>query len=427
MSMRGLRSGLLALLLGAALMAGCGGSRGPEGASDTSAGAERASVDVGDDTEAAADPCTVLAAKEVEALIGPLVGPPHRESSSGIAADGSRCVFEARDLRSLWIDVTWSDGAAILNMLGKPAAMAADAGLQGKLALADGVTIDGDWDEARAIGCCQVDALLGDQLIAIDFGNTKLGPEQAATLLDQALKRLDAPLKNVHGSDGNEAAKRRRESREGRPKAVPACDLVTADDATRLLGPVEKLPADDDRHCQYRGTQKIGLIDFSVAWDGGYRSFREGAANAATVMSGLLGGLAKDPGDAKPQEHAGPWEEADAAMLAFRAVRKDVLMSVDTRGTSTDNARTIVCPMNWRFSTSAIEISSHSPARVSAILRSSTRTSRPNGIGRVREVSSTSGSWACRAVIGMLLPGARRRWRGWARGPARGRRAVPRW
>ena len=72
---------------------------------------------------------------------------------------------------------------------------------------------------------------------------------------------------------------------------------------------------------------------------------------------------------------------------------------------------------SWMISTravdAAIEISSHRPARVSNILRSSTDTSRVNGTRAVWLTSSDLG-----AVADMLMPGLLRWWR-----PARSPRA----
>jgi hypothetical protein len=279
-----------------------------------------------------------LTVAEVEAAIGPLAGPPFREGPSGF----DFCVYETRDLRSLKLKVTWSDGATTLRMMGLPAAMANASGMRGQLPLPDGVTVAGEWDEAKALSCCEINALLGDQLVTIDFMNTRLTSQQGVELLNRALQRLSKPLKNISGRAGNQAAAQRQASRAGRPKPVPACQLVTMADATKLLGQVEVLPVDNERKCQYRAKGRDELIDFSVAWDGGYRAFRSDGEMAGKVFRGLMGDMAKNPEDVKAKEYPGPWEQAGMIGTEFQAVRKDVRMSVDVRGTSEQNAQAVV-------------------------------------------------------------------------------------
>ena len=300
-------------------------------------GAAAAADDEADDT-AGGDPCTLLTAAEVAAAIGTLAGPPFREGPAGF----DFCVYETRDLRSLKLKVDWSDGAATLRMIGLPAAMAGAAGLRGQLPLPDGVTVAGEWDEAKALSCCEISALLGDQLVTIDFMNTRLTSQQGVELLNRALQRLPEPLKNISGRAGNQAAAQRQASRAGRPRPVPACQLVTLADATKLLGQVEVLPVDDERKCQYRAKGRDELIDFSVAWDGGYRAFRADGAMVGKVSKGLMGDMARNPEDVQAPEYPGPWEQAGMIGTDFQAVRRDVRMSVDVRSTSEQNAQTVV-------------------------------------------------------------------------------------
>lgn len=344
------RTILLALLALTLVVGGC--SRSDEAKSGGSPpGAQQSDSDADDDAgDTGGDPCTLLSANEVEAAIGPLAGPPYREGNNGVDADGSRCIYDTRDLRSLKVDVTWADGASIMRMLGTPAAMADKADLRGKLPLPDGVTMTGEWDEARITGCCDISALRGDQLVQMNFVNTRLTTQQGVDLLNAALRRLDAPLKDIDGTAGNAAAERRQASREGRPKIVPACELVTVDDAKQLLGDVEVLPVSNNQGCQYRKKQGYGLIDFRVAWERGYMTQREESDMAGKVMKGLMGDMAKDPKDVKVEEYPGPWEQASVVAMSFCAVRKDVRMCVDIRGTSLANAQAAVTRAMGRVS-----------------------------------------------------------------------------
>jgi hypothetical protein len=331
----------LLLCVGVLVLPGC--SRSKDSA-DSDAATATATADGGDDSEKSreGDPCSLLELREVEAAIRPLAGPPYREGYNGPDAEGSRCVYETKDLRSLRLDVTWSDGAMIMKMLGMPTGAAEQAGLKGKLPLPDGVMVAGEWDEAKALSCCEINAMRGDQVVFINFMNTRLTEQQGIDLLNASLKRLDAPLKNIDGAAGIEAAEARANSAAGRPKPVPACQLVTLEDATALLGPVDVLPVSNEQQCQYRAKAKMALLDFSVAWTGGYLAFRSDSEIAGKVFKGLMGDLAKDPADVQHVDYPGPWEQADVIAVDFVAVRKDVRMRVDLRGSSLEQAKLIV-------------------------------------------------------------------------------------
>ena len=328
---------IVLLCVGVLMLPGCSRSK-------DSTNSETATADAGEDSSESreGDPCALLELREVEAALGPLAGPPYREGSNGPDAEGSKCVYETRDLRSLELDVTWSNGAMIMKMLGMPAGAAEQAGLKGKLPLPGGVTVTGEWDEAKALSCCEINALRGDQVVFINFMNTRLTEQQGIDLLNASLKRLDAPLKNINGASGIEAAEARARSAAGRPKPVPACQLVTLEDATALLGPVDVLPVSNEQQCQYRAKAKMALLDFSVAWTGGYLAFRSDSEIAGKVFKGLMGDLAKDPADVQHVDYPGPWEQADVIAVDFVAVRKDVRMRVDLRGSSLEQAKLIV-------------------------------------------------------------------------------------
>lgn len=295
------------------------------------------------ESSGAADPCGLLEVKEVEAVMGPLAGPPYRMGSRGPDAEGSACIYEAKSGRELKLDVTWEGGASLLKMMGMPAAVAEGAGMKGKLPLPDGVTVAGEWDEAKTIGCCQIAALRGDQLVQFDYAATQLTDQQGVDLLNAALKRLDSPLK-VDGSAGIKSALARAEQR---PKEVPACSLLTQADVEPILGKLLSPPEGSDNSCTYRYTQvgqdgkpRPWAFDFKVSWQGGYRTIREEPAMAAGVMKGLIGGAA---GGAAPASESipGPWEQA-AVTSELLAVKKDVLMRADLRLVSRDVAAKLI-------------------------------------------------------------------------------------
>lgn len=335
-----------AMVLMSLLLVACGKSNAPTDAGGSAEhGDATASAESNEGSGAAAegDPCSLLTAAEVEKAIGPLAGPPYLTGADGPDKHGSKCTYEAKDLRSVTVNPAWSDGASIMKMLGMPGAAADQAGMKGKLPLPDGVTMSGEWDEAKAMSCCEITALRGDQVVAIDFMNTKLTTEQGVELLNAALLRLEKPLKDVKGSAGVDAAAARVASGEGRPKPVPACQLVTAEDATAVLGaPVEVLPQDNDRHCGYRSKAKPQMVDFAVEWSGGYRQLRSDAELGGKVVKGLMGDLAKDAPEAKATEYPGPWEQAQVVVMSFVAVKQDVMMSADIRGAGLEKAQAVV-------------------------------------------------------------------------------------
>jgi len=292
------------------------------------------------------DPCSLLQPGEVETAIGKLALAPYREGLNGPDASGDKCVYLTKDFHRVVVDVTWTDGAMVMKMLGMPAAMADQAGMRGKLPLPDGVTITGEWDEAKALSCCEISAMRGDSVVAIDFMATELTTAQGADLLNAALRRLDAPLKNIDGAAPVGEAKQLEESAAGRPKPVPACTLITAADAAALLGPVDTLPEDNDQRCEYRSKTQPKLVSFSVGWTRGYQSWRSDRDLGAKVVGSLLGGEAKEPdaaaNAAAAVKYPGPWEKADVVVMDFVAVRGDVIMKIDIRGTSVDNAKALM-------------------------------------------------------------------------------------
>ncbi|MEO8017945.1 MAG: hypothetical protein ABI769_09035 [Pseudomonadota bacterium] len=332
------------LLVACAAVAGC--SKHEDASNDTGALPEHSATEESSFEGDGGDPCSLLEPREVEAAIGKLAVPPYREGMNGPEATGGKCVYLTQDFRRLVLDVTWTDGASVMKMLGMPAAIADQAKMRGKLPLPDGVTLTGEWDEAKALSCCEIDALRGDAVVGINFMGTDLSTAQGTELLNAALRRLEAPLKIVAGAAGVAAAAQREESRAGRPKPVPACTLITAADAAALIGPVDTLPEDNEQKCEYRSKTQPKLISFSVSWERGYQNFRSDRDLGNKVVSGLLGGDAKAPeataAAAAAAQYPGPWEKADVVVLDFAAVRGDVLMKIDIRGTSLDNAKALL-------------------------------------------------------------------------------------
>ncbi len=315
----------------------------------------------------AKDPCRLLEPKEVEVLIGPLAGPPFRthDTADDAAPDagGNACRYESADLRSVTAAITWDGGGAAMRMVGVPGALVSGK-VKGEIPkglLPEGVTLAGEWDEASVIGCCRILALRGDSLVALDFASTRAKSEQALRLLNSALLRLDKPLA-LDGRAGNQAAEQRHAAR---PVQRSACTLVTRAEAEAIFGALRSEPKGDDKSCVYAvaapakfetsakettdilnmlasGTQSAD-VRLTVKWRNGFSELRGGVA----MMGGMQQMMEKFAKMAPAGEvTGGPWDEAWQTSGGFMAVKKDVLVGVETAtllgGADLDKRRRLV-------------------------------------------------------------------------------------
>jgi hypothetical protein len=315
------------------------------------------------------DPCSLLDPNEVQAVIGPLAGPPFRTREGSDDNDpldsGDACVYETTDFSNMRLAVMWTDGAMALKAISLPGRIlgGGPANAPGKDAVAKnllpgGVQLAGEWDEALALGCCQIYALRGDTLVSFDFRGWRDDMRAAAGVLDKALVRIEHPLP-IDGRAGNAAAKKRA---AGRPAKRDACAVLSRSEVEAIVGPLladPKPSAANATDCVYRFTQaasrdstlndapagfkafvggvtggKTGLVSgpvdvaLTIHWSGGFRRLHEEQQVAGAAM-GAFAGL---PG--QPKRHLGkvdgPWTEAAQTSLSFTAVKKDVAISVST-------------------------------------------------------------------------------------------------
>ena len=288
------------------------------------------------------NPCGLLTAAEAEAALGePLVGPPFRASNGQPDEQGDTCRYETASFRSIVLRVEWKNGGqsfALMNLVGS---IVADGGLKGVVTLSDGTTLRGEWDEARLSQCCEFDALRGDQLVVIDFGGSRANVEQAASLADQAVKRLDQPL-DVDDAAGRASAEDRAKTR---PAIVSACDLVPRAEAETILGgPLAADPEGNEDSCDYawvaKGTDYQQDMTLMVTWRGGLSEMRATQAQMGQALEFITAeGL---PADQSQQSGVGPFDETASSMLGVMGVRKDVLLSVETGGTGNDLASAFI-------------------------------------------------------------------------------------
>jgi hypothetical protein len=344
----------------AGCLTGCGSS------SDIAGGT--GSGGSGRSAKRAPDPCSLLDPNEVQAVIGPLAGPPFRTRESSDDNQpldtGDACVYETTDFSNIRLAVTWTDGAMALKAIslpgrilsGGPDAPGKDA--VAKNLLPGGVQLAGEWDEAMSLGCCQIFALRGDTLVSFDFRGWRDDMRAAAGVLDKALVRIEHPLP-IDGRAGNAAATKRAAER---PAKRDACAVLSRSEVEAVVGPLladPKPSAANATDCIYRFTQaasrestlkdapegfkafvggltggKTGLVSgpvdvaLTIYWTGGFRRLHD-EQQVAGAATGAFAGM---PGQPKRQlgKVEGPWTEAVQTSLTFTAVKKDVAISVST-------------------------------------------------------------------------------------------------
>lgn len=294
---------------------------------------------VSDAGATAGDPCGLLDVKQVEAAIGPLRDPPYRFNDRENLPDaaGSICVYQAKDLRRMTLDVDWTDGAMGMKMVRDTRALT-DKAMSGKMVTESGDTISGAWDEVAPMpmNCCILEALLGDRLATLNWTGTRLTTAEAARLLDAAVQRLDHPL-SIDGAAPVAAVAARLAAE---PKDRDPCSLVTREEAEVILGPLTAAPLRSDsgkgNACTYvfKMENFPASTDMKVYWTRGYEAFAgemhvQGLVGSR-VMPRLTDSLVKGT-EAPPPGIPGPWDEAGDGAARFLAVRHDVMIEIDRR------------------------------------------------------------------------------------------------
>lgn len=286
------------------------------------------------------DPCSLLKSGEVEAIMGPLAGPPFRAAGPTPQPKGEDCRYEAADRRAIRVNVTREGGAQLIRMMGAMQGTTNQAGLK-ELKLLDNSTVAGAWDDARISQCCEFNALHGDQMVTIDIAGSHATIAQAASLADSAVKRIDQPLE----IDGNAGIKSAQERAAQRPKPRNVCDLVTRADAERIAG-VSLLapPKGDKESCTYQWALDNNgsryAIELKVQWQDGFGAMRSIGAMVGNASS--MVGLGKPSGQTKPASDDGPWDEFSQSIIGVMAVKNDVLISIESGPFKQDVARAFI-------------------------------------------------------------------------------------
>jgi hypothetical protein len=360
--------------LGIILLVGCGKSGTPTAQNDavTTTASREGREASGADRD---DSCQLLEVAEVEAVLGPLSGPPYRSNANNDQpmVRGDACRYVGRDLSSIELSVTRTGGSLLLQGMDVAEHVAHDTHMKGQLpkgTLPADSTFAGDWDDLRIIGCCRINAFLGEALVVLDYTGSRAAPLQAITLVNKALQRLDKPLA-IDGRAGVEPALLRLAERK---KHGTPCQLVTRAEAESIVGELTAAPVESDAECQYRYRSKNDsaseeVVHVKVEWQYGFSRFRDEATASAMVggdAANKAAAIAADLGkamqggdnpleslssvlkqtasraDRPPQNDsaasasqvanaaiAGPWDEAAFSYPEFLAVKKDVLVRVE--------------------------------------------------------------------------------------------------
>ncbi len=269
-------------------------------------------------------PCSLLTDEEVAAVIGPLAGPAYRAYGTTPNPAGDLCRFDAADRRSVVVTVEWQDGAQTIAMMNTVSGIVADGGLA-QLKLIDGTTLAGEWDEARVTGCCEFAALRGDQLVTVNVGGTRASIADAASIANAAIVRLDQPLL----VDDGVAVAAALDREFGRPQPRSVCELIPRAEADALgVAALLTEPVGDDTSCTYQvPLDRDGSsldVTLNVQWRDGFREMQtvQSAVGNAAAAIGLSA-------DAAPGE-AGPWDAYARSVIGVMAVKRDVLVSVES-------------------------------------------------------------------------------------------------
>ena len=225
--------------------------------------------------------------------------------------------------------VDWTHGGEIFGLMGVVSDAVDAAGLKGVLTLSDGTAVHGAWDQAREFMCCQLHALLGDQQVVIDIAATKATLAEAAGLADKAVQRLAQPLQVDTSVGISEAVARGK----ARAPISSACALVSRAEAETLVGAkLTSDPSGDESACTYawaqEGSDYEQSISLAVTWRDGFGEFRRTQAAIGLGLDALA-----DAGLELTQNmdtNGKPFDAYSVSIIGVMAVRKDVLLSIES-------------------------------------------------------------------------------------------------
>lgn len=329
------------------------------------------------------DPCTLVSRAEAEKYLGPLSHPPYRVREADGAPDerGSQCRYRTADGHRITVGVQWEDGELAMKMFSMGQELVGKV-LGGNSSQTD--TLDVAWDKVQWMAPGRLVALKGQVLLDINVASSDAGVVGASELAGAAIGRLAKRL----AYDGAAAVK-------GAPPLAPlrdACTLLPRADVEAIVGKLGGEPTVSNAGSQ--GTCHLPLANgkeavVAVKWRNGWEEYASGMATYRRVDStlvqptlheaaggggnslseiqkkvegdpdakkvfGAMRGLMKQLGSNVEMQGAGfsartdtavagPW--AHGALLSgggFMAVDRDVMMSVELRSVSFDQAKALV-------------------------------------------------------------------------------------
>ena len=136
----------------------------------------------------APDPCGLVAAEEVEAVLGPLPVPPFRarESSALVRGNGASCTYYLGDHRVLTLTPTWDGGVLAFQLATGSIALAATA-----LVNEDATdTLQGSWDQMATGLDGDIYLVKGDRMLTISHRLAAIAPAAVTALARKAADRM---------------------------------------------------------------------------------------------------------------------------------------------------------------------------------------------------------------------------------------------
>jgi len=268
------------------------------------------------------DPCDLVSATEMEALIGPMGEPPYRvDSQRRPDPTGDGCFYRARDGRNVTIEADWETGPMSFQMMAGTGADIADV-LYGYEATTD--TLAGDWDRIGAT-FGRLIVLKDSVSVEVDPLASQIGLPGAVRVASLALSRLDSPL----AYDGAKATRKRSE-----PALVDRnpCDLITRQEVEAVAGPLREdpTPSEDGSDCDYVTTEEmfgepVGFT-LEVQWTDGFHALgeeREAIGGAAKAMAVHVDEDMPELSEQAAGEAGEPWDERITLLGGVLAVVKD--------------------------------------------------------------------------------------------------------
>jgi hypothetical protein len=314
------------------------------------------------------DPCALVSRAEVEQLMGALRHDPYRANGDGTPSPGSHsCRYEAQTGRHLAMEVSFDGARMGMRAIGLGAAIASPVLGSDSAQIA---ALHGHWEEARLLAG-HLMARTGDAMVDLDYVGSGTGLTGAARIADIALSRLGSPLPYDGAAAGRDVSG---------PLVAPRdpCTLVSRADVEAILGKLAADPASDADQggCTYTLAASRGLggqvVRLDVQWRDGFAAIANARSTAALVQQRVGGGVPAgrgadsgfgsfmrqvqgvmrsqgigaqmgDSGLVSDSAVAGPWDEASLMSgIAFSAVKRDVMLSMDLRTVPYDQARALI-------------------------------------------------------------------------------------